>query len=394
MDQFKVYAIQRVVIGVLFAVVAIWAITFAFGLLSEPKDARLATAAGDLDTAHDAGDHAAATVADPHSSAKKAQPHAASLHATAAETVARPSGDTHSANTRSGDTQAADTGSHQTPSAVDRAAQHRATPSIVGGHGSAPAVRPIKQAPGVALTQALIKPLEYELENRWWGWRPNDVINVTDNVTNFQLGVLEVTRRATVVLAERISRTGASDSFNHNLENAMNWFMIKPDDYWFPSPETKYAESLNELRSYAQMLKQRKASFYTRTDNLIPLLLVFQDLMGSCEENLVKTHEKGGEKVSHFKADDYFFYAKGVASAMGTILEAVGEDFEQILEARHGMELLHHTIEGCQHALHIKPLYITNADLSGILANHRANLAAPISHVRFQLGVLIKTLST
>lgn len=390
MDQFRVYAIQRVVLGVLFAVVAIWAITFVFGLLSQPKDARLATEAGEVKTEHGAGDHAATAVAGSHSSANKAPSQAAPLHASAAEKVERPSGDAHSGKPHS-----ADTGTHQSPIAVDRSAGHRAVPSPVTGHdGDALAVKRIRQAPGVAFTQALIRPLENELDNRWWGWRPNDVINVTDNVKNFQLGVLEVTRRATVVLAERISRTGASDSFNHNLENAMNWFMIKPDDYWFPSPETKYEESLNELRSYAQMLKQRKASFYTRTDNLIPLLQVFEDLMGSCEENLVKTHEKGGAKVSHFKADDYFFYAKGVASAMGTILAAVGEDFGQILEARHGTELLHNTIEGCHHALHIKPLYITNADLSGILANHRANMAAPISHVRFQLGVLIKTLST
>ena len=31
---------------------------------------------------------------------------------------------------------------------------------------------------------------------------------------------------------------------------------------------------------------------------------------------------------------------------------------------------------------------------AGIVANHRANIAAPISHARFYLGQLIKTLST
>jgi hypothetical protein len=30
----------------------------------------------------------------------------------------------------------------------------------------------------------------------------------------------------------------------------------------------------------------------------------------------------------------------------------------------------------------------------GILANHRANMAAPISHARFFVGMLIETLST
>ena len=98
--------------------------------------------------------------------------------------------------------------------------------------------------------------------------------------------------------------------------------------------------------------------------------------------------------VSHFKADDYFFYAQGVASAMYTILEAVAEDFGSTVESRRGTELLHHAIESCHHAMEIDPWLITNSNWSGILANHRANLAAPISHARFFIGMLIKTLST
>ncbi|MGW8326111.1 MAG: DUF2333 family protein, partial [Desulfobacterales bacterium] len=234
----------------------------------------------------------------------------------------------------------------------------------------------------------------YELNDRFWGWRSNDILNFTDNVNNFQLGVLEVTRRTVVALTERISRTGATAAFDENLENAMNWLMIKARKYWFPSPESKYNASLNELRIYMEKLEIGEANFYSRTDNLIPLLMAYEDLLGSCEENLVKTKEDDGSSVSFFKADDYFFYAKGVVSAMGTILEAVQEDFIDIVETRGGIDVLHHAIESCHHASEIDPWVITNSSLSGILANHRANLAAPLSHARFYIGVLIKTLST
>jgi hypothetical protein len=44
--------------------------------------------------------------------------------------------------------------------------------------------------------------------------------------------------------------------------------------------------------------------------------------------------------------------------------------------------------------MEIDPLYITNADLSGILANHRANIAATVSHAQSYLQVVITTLST
>jgi hypothetical protein len=247
---------------------------------------------------------------------------------------------------------------------------------------------------GVAFVAAVIEPLEYELTERWWGWRPNDIINVTDNVNNFQLGVLEVTRRATVQLAERISRTGSTDAFNKHLENAMNRLMIKAEQYWFPTPESKYKESLDEMAIYREQLIQGAASFYTRTDSIIPLLAAFEDLLGSCDENLVKIREKDGSEVGYFSIDNYFYYAKGIASAMATILEAVHHDFMDTLEKRNGGELLHHAIESCNRAASLEPWMVTEGDLDGFLANHRANMAAPISHARFFLGQLIKTLST
>jgi CBS domain-containing protein len=250
------------------------------------------------------------------------------------------------------------------------------------------------RAVGVAFVEATIAPLNYELNERFWGWRPNDILNFTDNINNFQLGVLEVTRRTVVALAERISRTGATAAFDENLENAMNWLMIKARKYWFPSPENKYNDSLEELRIYIKELEKGEAKFHTRTDNLIPLLMDFEDLLGSCEENLVKVKEDDGSSVSFFKADDYFFYAKGVASAMGTILEGVLEDFRVIIDSRRGIDTLHHAIESCREAAGISPWIVTNGSLGGILANHRANMAAPLSHARFYIGVLIKTLST
>ena len=281
-------------------------------------------------------------------------------------------------------------GVHAAPTHKETAVPGHAAPT----HGFAEVAETKPKPKGVAFVEATIKPLSYELNERFWGWRVNDILDFTDNVNNFQLGVLEVTRRTAVSLTERISRTGTTAAFDRNLENAMNWFMIKSDRYWFPSPEAKYKAGLDELKKYKEKLEIGEARFHTRTDNLIPLLMSYEDLLGSCEENLVKGKEDDGSTVSFFKADDYFYYAQGIASAMGTILHAVLEDFLITVESRRGAEVLHHAIESCHHAAEIDPLLITNSSLSGILANHRANLAAPMSHARFYINVLIKTLST
>jgi hypothetical protein len=59
------------------------------------------------------------------------------------------------------------------------------------------------------------------------------------------------------------------------------------------------------------------------------------------------------------------------------------------------MEIIHHAIESCKKASEIEPWFvITDSDYSGILANHRANMAARISHARFYIEVLVAVLST
>ncbi len=259
-----------------------------------------------------------------------------------------------------------------------------------GGHGTI-AISDVK---GVTFVMATISPLQYELEERFYGWRPNDIIRPADNVKNYQLGVLEVTRRTVEALTERISRTGSVQAFDKDLEKARNNLMINADDYILPSAESSYEEALAALNRYKAKLENGKGPFYTRTVNLIPLLEAYANLLGSCDDNLVKTKEDDGSEVSWFRADDYFYYTQGVAHAMHTILQAVAVDFETVVESRRGSEVLHHAIEALHHATEIHPWIILDGAPDGFTANHRANLAAPISHARFYLKLLIQTLST
>ncbi|MBI9077129.1 MAG: DUF2333 family protein [Desulfatibacillum sp.] len=249
--------------------------------------------------------------------------------------------------------------------------------------------------PGVFFVQHVMKPMQYELNTRFWGWRPNDITRqFTDNVNEFQQGVLEVTRRTSEALAKRLSRTGDTDSFDPNLELAMNQFMISSKSLIFPSAEGAYSTGLKEMEKYMERLKRGQARFYVRSDNLIPLLRDFRDLLGSCDENLVKSHEDNGEEVSTFDADNYIYYAKGVASSIHTILEGIQVDFKDTLEPRHGEELIEHALHSLGLARDMEPWIVTEGAMDGFIANHRANMAAPISHARFYLDKLIETLST
>ncbi|NQT68876.1 MAG: DUF2333 family protein [Desulfobacteraceae bacterium] len=409
--EFKIFAAKRVVAGILLTAVALWVAGSVFGLFDKPAGVEVARQ-------HDTDKTKKEAAHKPDTQPLQKQPET-TKHTPAKAKIEDKEGTAgHIASTdliaTSKDAVAGEgvekepiEAVHEKPqskepvhkkpepaqTAHEKPEAHKPAPSAAAHGVETPTVE--KDRPkGVAFMEAMIKPLSYELHDRFWGWRPNDILNFTDNINNFQLGVLEVTRRTVVILTERISRTGSTASFDQNLERAMNWFMIKSDRYWFPSPESKYNDGLKELEIYKEKLGKGAAKFYTRTDNLIPLLMAYEDLLGSCDENLVKYKEDDGTPVSYFKSDDYFFYALGVASAMHTILEAIMEDFHTVVESRRGLEVLHHAIESCRLAIEIKPLIITNSSLNGILANHRANMAARISHARFYIGVLIKTLST
>ncbi len=396
MEAFKKFATQRIVTGLLLTVAILWLTGTVLGLLSkseprvvtvlprEPSASAQIPSPRNSETAHTqaAGEtpNADSTGQSPVPSlAKESKPGpGAPLHGDPGTSV-------HALSPGS-----------QKPSAPSHGGEMPAvsSPAIIP-HGLDSSKPVDKKTPGVAFVTATIRPLSHELNDRFWGWRPNDILDFTDNINNFQLGVLEVTRRTTVILTERLSRTGSVESLNKNLERAMDWLMTKPERYWFPSPESRYEDALAEIAAYKNNLENGAAVFYSRADTLLPLLATYDNLLGSCDENLIKTKESNGDPVSWFRVDDYFYYAKGVASALETILEAVMEDFQPTLETRHGMEILHHAIASCKRASEIEPWFlVTDSDFSGILANHRANMAAPISHARFYIEVLIAVLST
>lgn len=248
---------------------------------------------------------------------------------------------------------------------------------------------------GTAFVTALIEPMDYELNHRMFGWRPNDIFTfMTDNVKNRQLGILEVTRRTSEKLVERIARTGSTIKFDNNLNLARAKFNNDPKKYWLPAPETSYAQAVEELKTYRARLNDNKATFHSRADNLIPLLASYEDLLGDCDDDLVKTHEETGSRVSTLKSDDYFYYAQGVCSSMATILEAVMVDFAPVLDSRGAANDLHHAVRMLQLATALDPLYVQESDYSGFFANHRANMAAFISHARAYIQFVIKTMST
>jgi hypothetical protein len=265
---------------------------------------------------------------------------------------------------------------------------------------AAPAMTPPVREPvkGEVFTEALIKIMDKQVNQTWFGWRPNAIIfgkfGLTDNVNNIQLGTLEVARRTVVVLNEHMTRFATTESYNPRVNEAMNFFMVSPDKYWFPSASGKYREAMHDLQMYIGDLQVGRARFYSRVDYLIALLSNYKDLLGSSFYNLLKDTEADGQPVSRFMVDDYFYYSQGIAMAMAEMLEAVTKEFHQELLKKNSHKLLEDAIHALHTGSHLNPWIVTNGAKDGILANHRANVSTYIGEAEHVISTLQQQLAT
>lgn len=260
---------------------------------------------------------------------------------------------------------------------------------VAGEHVELPKISP---TPGVTFVETTINLMDYELHQRTFGWRPNDLVigRITDNVRNYQLGVLEAVRFTAQRLKVSFTRMGDADSYDKDLEQAVNLLMNRATLFWFPSAETSYGEAIDHLKIFLEKLKTGNQSFYYRTDNLLALCASYKDLLGNVNKSLIVSTYADGTPVSWFDCDDYFYYAKGIAHVMYEIFRVVRVGFESQLATIDGVDIMDEIVHELHRVESMDPWIILDSDLDGLFANHRANLNAPLSEVAHILGVLIQ----
>jgi len=247
-------------------------------------------------------------------------------------------------------------------------------------HVKLPEISPI---PGVTFVDTLIKLMEYELHGRTLGWRPNDIIigRLTDNINNYQLGVLEAVRFTTLRLKDSLTRLGEADTYDPDLEQAVNLFMNSATSWWFPSAESSYGQAIEHLKKFKTKLEKGQRNFYYRRDTLVALLSTYKDQAGNVNRTLVMP-------VGWWQADNRFYYAKGTAHVYFELLKVCRVGFKNQLATMHATAIMDEVLHELFIAEQIEPWIVLNCDYGGFFANHRANLNAPLSEVAHLLSEL------
>jgi hypothetical protein len=314
--------------------------------------------------------------------AAEAQPPAAQGHAGALEQGKEPLPPAPAAEAKS-------------PEAEQPAPETRAPAAEPPARQVTPSREPAK---GELFTRALIKIMDDQISGTWFGWRPNSLLfgklSLTHNVNNIQEGVLEVARRTVEVLNLNMTRFATTEAYNPQVNEAMNYFMVSSDKYWFPSASGKYREALHDLQVYIDDLHRGRSRFYTRVDHLMVLLGNYKDILGSSFHNLIKDTEDDGRTVGWWVSGEYFYHAQGIALGMAEMLEAVDREFQQELQKKDSHKLLEEAIHSLHAASQLSPWVLTNGSKDGFIANHRANMGTYIGDAEHIISTLQSSLAS
>lgn len=266
---------------------------------------------------------------------------------------------------------------------------------------------------GARTTATLIALVDTLLEKPG-GYLSNDVMPPgvwLDNIPNWEYGVVVQVRDAAKAFREAFSRSQSQSTEDPDLALAEPLLNFDNESWLFPATEDQYGRGREHLVRYYRRLvdpEQRRAQFYARADNLRYWLGTVQNRLGSLSQRLsasvgqrrLNTDLAGDSaarqatpaaeelvvKTSWWEIDDIFFEARGTAWAMVQLLEAVEQDFAEVLRKKNAQVSLRQIIRELQATQ--RPLaspLILNGSGFGLLANHSLAMASYISRANAAL---------
>ncbi len=260
---------------------------------------------------------------------------------------------------------------------------------------------------GYITTATLIRLTNTLLEKRG-GYLSNDLLPPgiwMDNLPNWEFGVLTQIRDTARAYRIDFSRSQSQSTEDPDLAVAEGKFFFNNESWAFPQTEDEYRDGIKLVEAYLQRLadpSDPNAQFYARADNLQQWLQGVETRLGSLSQRLSASVGKrqlnidlAGEsaatlatevpsevenKTPWLELDDIFYEARGHTWALSHLLNAMEQDFGNVLDdknARVSLQQIIRELEPTQDAVW-SPL-ILNGDGLGLVANHSLVMAGYIS---------------
>lgn len=266
---------------------------------------------------------------------------------------------------------------------------------------------------GARTTATLIALIDTLLEKPG-GYLSNDVLPPgvwLDNMPNWEYGVVVQVRDAAKAFREAFSRSQSQSTEDRDLALAEPLLNFDNESWIFPATEDQYRKGRRHLAGYYGRLvdaDQHNAQFYTRADNLRYWLSTVQTRLGSLSQRLsasvgqrrLNTDLAGDTqarqatptapelliKTSWWEIDDVLFEARGTTWALIHLLEAVEQDFADVLQKKNALISLRQIIRELKETQRpLRAPIILNGSGFGLLANHSITMASYISRANAAL---------
>ncbi|BCX89913.1 hypothetical protein MIN45_P2287 [Methylomarinovum tepidoasis] len=264
---------------------------------------------------------------------------------------------------------------------------------------------PKKLPLGARTTAVLIHNMDYLL-HKPGGYLSNDVTPPSiflDNMPNWEFGVVVASRDLATALRNHLSRAQSQSQEDKDLAVGEPYYYFETDSWILPATENQYQKGIDAFRRYLARLREGKAPFYPRADNLTQYVMILEKRLGSYTQRLSasssvhqetalivrgkpSTAFKPMERTPWLLVDDNFYEARGYAWALLHVMEAIENDFHNILKMKAAETPVHQIIRELEatQAPILSPV-VLNGSGFGIFANYSLTLATYIAHANAAL---------
>lgn len=255
---------------------------------------------------------------------------------------------------------------------------------VEGRKPALPQVRSRGTSPtGYVLVSMMVDLVEAQLEGAG-GWTPNDLPLTPgywlDNLPSFQIGVMDVVRRASVVLRDDLGRARPTDPPHAELALAARAYAADLRRWSGPSAESMLQRGNDALIRFRQDLGGR-AQIYGHTEALLHLVEALAQELDTVDQLLLQASNR--DVVPWYKVDDNLYHAQGAAYAAQGLLAAAGAEFPALQQgkAKAALETAVRSLAEGQ----FEPWVVTTGSKSSLFANHSSRLRQFLEEARMDL---------
>jgi len=219
------------------------------------------------------------------------------------------------------------------------------------------------------VVDAMARMIERETAS---GFCPSSYVwpgHVRHDICGFQEGEQQIWQRVAMELSDHLTREGPSSDRDPDL-NVVLANINRPNTWslFFASNNTSslLKSTVVRLDDYNARLKEKKAGYYPRIDNLSSLVGDLTSVLGG--ESMRLAEKAANTGVYSMQGRSAYFHTLGTMAASCWVLQAAKKDFDDVLKLQSAETIYEQAMDKTCEKLNKDPFLVINgSDLSSLL---------------------------